>query len=190
MHNWVQNTDDWTNLTASDTQKVKVNDLTVLSDLIPYERKFLMLYFMQPAELNRTFFLLSDCNKQSSHKRCTYAQHSATGWAASEDSENSGVWRQLGKTLLTSSEKMHCFVFYLSDCISPERSSVESHHRELTFKQLPALECLQSSMGLLLDSTLPCAGSQVWCYLEECYPHSKEKSACLLPQVFFLPVSS
>lgn len=124
MHNWVQNTDDWTNLTANDTQKVKVSDLTVLSDLIPYERTFLMLYFMQPAEFNSTFFLLSDCNKQSSHKRCTYAQHSATGWATSEDSENSGVWRQLEKTLLTSSEKMHCFVFYLSDCISPERSSV------------------------------------------------------------------
>lgn len=96
-------------------------------------------------------------------------------------SENSGVWRQLGKTLLTSSEKMHCFVFQLSDSISPEHSPVESHRGELTFKQLPVLECLQSSLGLLLASTLPCAGSQVWCYLEECYPHSKEKSACLLP---------
>lgn len=67
-------------------------------------------------------------------------------------------------------------------CISPEHSSVESHHRELTFRHLPALECLQSSLGLLLDSTSSCAGNQAWCYLEDCYPFRKEKSAHLLPQ--------
>lgn len=101
----------------------------------------------------------SDHNKQSSHKR--WVRHSRkVSLLLKIPERNSESWRQLGKTLLTSSEK-YVLLCLLSDCISPEHSSEEGHHWELTCKQLPELECLQSSRGLLLDSTSPCAGSQV-----------------------------
>lgn len=140
VQNWVQNTND-------------------LSDLKPYKKKFLTLCFMWPSESKRIFFLLRDHNKQSSHKRGV--QHKGKVSMFLKISEkNSEFWRQPGKTLLISSEK-YVWLCLLVEWLLFTRVELSGGPSLRAHIQLPELKCLESSPGLLLDSTTPCAGSQV-----------------------------
>lgn len=108
VQNWVQNMSD-------------------LSDFKPYKKKFLILCLMWPSELKRTVFLLSDHNKQSSHKR--WVRHSRkVSQLLKIPEKNSESWRQPEKTLLTSSEK-YAVLCLMSDQSIPQRKAItESSH--------------------------------------------------------------
>ena len=154
LHNHVQNRDDWAKITACDTENVKTDDPTVLSDLKPYERKFLVLHFMLPPKLIRMSFM-SNPNKGSSHRRYVYIQHC---------NQFQWFWRFLTERIVISGVSLEIYWSYLLKnallsllFIPLAHSSVKSHHWELTVKQLLALECLHFSLGLLLDSTLSCS---------------------------------